>query len=294
MGRKKKTFFEESLANNQIAYYKYMNLLIELCVGSWQWVDFPDSIDSRYVETCLMREGIAIYFNDEVMGNLCLNATYAGNFDVYGYPVLRRAYSNYNGYQAYLNPQNSVIVFNNNTRTNSLSMLMNYAKRLYTYDRIMDINVNAQKTPVALTASESQRLTALNAYKEYDGNAPVILLNENFNPNTFGSIKTDAPFTADKIYALKVQIWNEALAYLGIRNVNQTKRERLVTAEAEHSNIDAEYMRWVKQACRDVAVEKINKMFGTSGRVEFIGDQVLKKMVEERGIDEMMGGDVIE
>ena len=43
-----------------------------------------------------------------------------------------------------------------------------FSKRLYNIDRAIDVNANAQKTPVLLKADEMQRLTVLNAYKEWD------------------------------------------------------------------------------------------------------------------------------
>ena len=42
----------------------------------------------------------------------------------------------------------------------------------------MDVNIQAQKTPILILAEESQRLTMQNAYMQYDGNEPFIFGNK--------------------------------------------------------------------------------------------------------------------
>lgn len=257
------------------SYHRYFNILCDLAMGVWKWHNLPMSVDQRAIEYTLLKNGCAVYFNDEVMGNLCLPMSQGGNFDVYGYPVIRRAYSNYNNYQAFLNKDNSVIIWNNNMRTNTMYAIHQYASRLYEYDRIIDINIKVQKTPLLIKCSESQRLTLINLYKEYDGNSPAIFADKALDIGTLSSLKTDAPYVADRIYYIKQQIWNEALTYLGIRNVNESKRERMVTSEAILGNMDAVYNQSTKLACRQWAVDQINAMFGTHISVEFIGNQVI-------------------
>lgn len=115
-----------------------------------------------------------------------------------------------------------------------------FARRLYNLDRIIDINANAQKTPVLVQASEKQRLVLLNVYKEFDGNAPVIFGDKNLDINGLKVFSTNAPYNCDKLYQLKTQVWNEALTYLGISNVNIQKKERLITPAASYNlNIDS-------------------------------------------------------
>ena len=97
---------------------------------------------------------------------------------------------------------------------------------------------------------------------KYDGNSPVIFGDKQLKPDTIKSINTQAPFLADKLYAMKTQIWNEALTYLGISNVNIQKRERLLNDEV-HRNMGATISsRYSRLQARRQACEKINKMFG--------------------------------
>ena len=76
-------------------------------------------------------------------------------------------------------------------------------------------------------------------------------------------LKTDAPYIADKIYMLKNQIWNEALTYLGISNVNIQKKERMIGDEVMRNLGGVIASRYSRLESRRTACEKINKMFGT-------------------------------
>ena len=113
----------------------------------------------------------------------------------------------------------------------------------------------------------------LNLYKEYDGNAPVILADKTLDiGNVIKSVKTDAPLVADKIYTLKTQLWNEALTALGISNVSFQKKERLISDEVTRSMGGTIASRWSRLEARQKAADEINKMFGLNIEVSFRED----------------------
>ena len=271
MGRRKSYFDESAILNNR-TYVQYVNRLTELAISMFEWKGLPESVDSRYIELHLFSNGCMVYFDDEVMGNLCLDCAYNGQLDVYGYPVLRRAYSSYNGYNRLLKDSNSVIIWNNLLHIPSEADIRAYARRLWMLDRIIDVNTNAQKTPVLVQGNEKQRLSLLNLYKEYDGNAPVIFGDSSLNTDGLKSISTGAPYVADRIYELKNQIWNEALTYLGISNINIQKKERLITDEVTRNQGGTVASRYSRLEARRQAVERINAMFGTSIEVSYRED----------------------
>nr|DAL18299.1 MAG TPA_asm: upper collar protein [Caudoviricetes sp.] len=267
---KRKTYFEESLTRNVKTYQQYLNLLIELSISSFEWKNLPETIDSRYIEMELFTSGALVYFNDEVIGNLCLNCITNGQLNVYGYPISRRAYSRYNQYQKILDDKNSVIIWNNYMHTNSQTNIDGFARRLSNIDRIIDVNVNAQKTPILVQGNDKQRLSLINLYKEYDGNTPVIFGDKTLDLNALKCLSTQAPYVADKLYELKTKIWNEALTYLGITNVTYQKKERMVTDEVMRSQGGTIANRMSRLNSRREAVEHINAMFGTDIEVNFI------------------------
>lgn len=266
---KRKNLFNESLILNKHTYTQYLNWLTELAISMFKWKNLPETVDARYIEMQLFLSGAMVYFNDEVIGDLCLNCLSQGRMDVYGYPIIRRAYSAYNNYQRLLKPNNSVIIYNNYMRTNSVLDVQMYARRLYNIDRIIDVNVNAQKTPVIVRATEKQRMTMMQLYMQYDGNEPFIFGDKDLDLNSLAVLKTDAPYVADKLYALKTEIWNEALTHLGISNVNINKKERLITNEVSRTQGGTIASRYSRLDSRQEAAEKINKMFGHDIKVDY-------------------------
>lgn len=277
MGRRRKTNFEESLFANMRTYGQYMAILKQIAISMFDWKNLPDSVDERYLEIALFYNGAGVYFNDEVMGNLALNMIFSGEFSVYGEPVSRRAFSRYNQYQKILDKNDSVIIWNNLDRTPTFPIIDMFARRLYNIDRAIDVNVNAQKTPTLIRCDEKQRLTLVNAYKEMDGNSPVIYADKSFDPSSITTLKTDAPYVADKLYELKSNLWNEALTYLGIPNANVMKRERLIKDEVLRSLGGTMANRYSRLQARQEAVKKINRMFGTNIEVG------IKEEIEDMG-----------
>lgn len=269
--RRKKTFFGESAWNNNTAYSHYIQRLIELAISMFEYKNLPDTVDERYLELTLFSDGVAVFFEDEVLGYLALQTVNRGNFDVYRYPKNRRAFS-VSGYQKELTDKDSVLIYNNYLHTNTYPLVEYYAKRLWNIDRIIDVNVNAQKTPVLITCSDTQRLSMLNLYQQYDGNAPVIFGTSDLNVKDLKVLKTDAPYVAQQLYELRTQIWNEALTYLGITNVNIQKKERLVSDEVVRSTGGVIASRYSRLESRRQAVEKINEMFGLEIEVNYRDD----------------------
>ena len=271
IGRRRKTEFAESALRNRIAHDQYLERLTELAIAMFDWQNLPDTVDPRYMELALFSEGMSVFFEDDEMGLLCLKCMPDAPLNVYEIPMGRTAYA-VNGYQKRLNDENSVIIYNNMLHTNSVTMVEMFATRLAELDRIIEVNVRAQKTPVLVQGSETQRLTLKNVYKEYDGNAPVIYGDKNLDINSLKVLKTDAPYIADRLYQLKTQIWNEALTYLGISNMNIQKKERLISDEAIRSQGGTIASRYSRLESRREAVDKINAMFGLDIKVDFRED----------------------
>ena len=278
--RRKKTFFEESARLNNRAYAYYITRFSELALSVFKWENLPDTVDERFLELTLYTDGQAVFFRDEVLGELCLQCAVNGPFDVYRVPIRRRAYA-VNGYQKELTNKDSVIIWNNKLHTNTEPDMRVFARRLWDLDRTIEVNARAQKTPVFVQGPEEQRLTLLNLYKEYDGNAPVICGDKNLNLEGFKSISTQAPFVGNDLYQLKTQIWNEALTYLGISNLTIQKKERVNTDEVTRSMGGTLASRNARLEARKKAAEEINKMFDLDISVHFKEDLDTDEAPEE-------------
>lgn len=289
MGIKRKNAeqFDLSLISNEFSYMIYYDRLKELAMSMFEWVNLPDTCDERFLELALFETGKAVFFKDDGdLGYLALRCAASGRFNVYNVPMVRRAYAS-NGYNMPLNDKNSVIIYNNYLRTSCAPDVRFFAMKLWNIDRAIDVNANAQKTPVLIHSTEQQQLTLQNAYQQYAGNQPFIFADKTLDLQNFSVLKTDAPYVADKLYQLKTQTWNEALTYLGISNLNIQKKERLVTDEVVRNQGGTIASRYTRLEMRRQCVEQINKMFGLDIEVRYRQD--FREVDSETMIDDETG-----
>ena len=269
MGRRRKDReFWESADLNNAAYIQYYDRLTELSISMFEWRNLPDTVDPRFLELTLFANGMAVFFKDED-DYLALQCAISGPLDVYRIPTKRRAYA-VNGFNRELDNKNSVIIYNNMLHKNSMLDVRMFARELYNLDRAISVNANAQKTPILIRCTENERLSLENLYMDFDGNKPIIYGDKQLNPNSLTVLKTDAPYVADKLYTLKTQ--NEALTYLGISNVNITKRERLITDEVTRNQGGTIASRYSRLESRRQACKQINEMFGLDIQCDYRED----------------------
>lgn len=283
MGRKNKTYWgnkndKRQLEGNVNSFIKYRDQLMELGMSMIAW-DFSklgkeerQFLTQRQIEWHEYYKGATVFFKDEELGSyLCLPVMLSGPFDLDDIPKKRVAYAK-NGYRKELNESNSVVIYNNYLRKPSCYTVNHYAGMLSDLEESIIVNCKAQKTPVAIVCEENERLSMVNLYEQYDGNYPFIFGQKNLNLGNIKSISTGAPFVADKMYQIKMQIWNEALTHLGISNISYQKKERLVSDEVIRNMGGTIASRYSRLEVRRDAVEKIKDMFGIQIEVDFRED----------------------
>lgn len=263
--------FYETLRDNKLDYMLYYNRLYELAISMFEWVNLPEEIDERFLEMTLFADGQSIFFYEEGIGYCALQVAAGGKLDLYRIPVVRNAYAS-NGFRRELNKDNSVLIWNNMLHTNSMLPIIDFSQKLWDLDRATIVNAKAQKTPVLIACDEKQRLTMKNVYMKYDGNEPVIYGYKGIDKDAMQVLRTDAPFVAGDLYQLKMQIWNEALTYLGISNNNTQKKERMITDEVVRNMGGTIASRYSRLSPRKKACKLINKMFGLNIDVRFRED----------------------
>lgn len=261
MGKKK---IRHNKIVNWSTFNHYYNLIELMYINRYEWENLPDSVDMRYLELGLFRKGRMLYFNDEVLGDLCLEMSGDGDISVYREPKKRYAYSaGSGGYTVHRNMNNSVIIYDNFLRKNNINSVIFFAQRLAEITRTADVNIHVQKTPYIICCDEAQKLTMQNMLNDVEENTERVFGYKGLDVNAINVLKLDAPFIADKLSIEKMKVWNECLTWMGINNSNTEKRERMVTAEANSNTECIDFMMQVGLNARLEAVRKINKMFGT-------------------------------
>ena len=161
---------QNKLMNNE-TFMMWQLRLYELAMSVFEWVNLPSGINSRQIEWWLLRDGVAVFLQDEALaedplqrspeGYAIMQVLLQGGYDIYNLPVNRVAYA-VEGWNIPLTSQNSVLIFNNNFRYPTWMVLNLYAMRLAEIDRTIDTNVIGQKMPKFVKCNEPQRLTFKN------------------------------------------------------------------------------------------------------------------------------------
>lgn len=266
------------LVDNVNSFIKYRDQLMELGMTMIGW-DFSkidkakrQFLNQRQIEYHEYFKGATIFFEDKELGAyLCLPVILGGKFDFDDVPKKRIAYAK-NGYRKELDETNSVVIYNNYLRKPSCYTVNHYANRLADLENAIDVNCKAQKTPVAVICDENERLSMEQTYRQYEGNYPFIFGEKDLNLKNIRAISTGAPFVADKMYQIKMQIWNEALTHLGISNISYQKKERLVSDEVIRNMGGTIASRYSRLEVRRDAVERIKDMFNIDISVDFRED----------------------
>lgn len=255
-------------AMNEDTFLDYFYKLENIAISMFEWGNIPATVDERFLEKTLIERGVAVWFEDEIIGHLALNVTWSGPLNVYNIPIKRKAYAT-NGYNRYLTAEDSVLIYNNFMHTPLLNMIILYSQRLAEIERAIDVNVKAQKTPIAISAEESQVLTMKTLYRQYDGNEPVIFGTKGIDLKEIQVINPEAPFVADRLNFLKRQYWNEAIGFFGVENTGFEKKEQVQRQEILSSLGGVMASRYVMLNARRQAAEQINKKFGLDLKVNF-------------------------
>lgn len=273
---KKRTQSMRELHDNLATYGYYEKVFEGLAISNFKWQNMPIEIDTRYMELKLYRDGhVCFAYDDIVQQYICLPCTLE-SLDIYGNPLRVKAYG-LNGYQReFTNHKDCVVIYNNTLKTNSVDTSLFFASKLTDIDRTIDTNIFVQKTPAVIRTDENKLLSVNQIIAKYENNEDILKLesgSNGFTNDTFGVFNFNAPFIADKLYELKVKVYNEALTYLGISNVSYQKKERLISDEVTRQQGGIVANRNTRLTPRETAAKEINNLFGLDISVEY--DEVI-------------------
>ena len=269
-------FIDSSLLNTE-TYLNYLERLKQVAISQFEWLNLPSSMNAQFLERCLYEFGKASLLKTKDYGFINAKAVGSSDLNIYMLPSSINCFSTdslnedrklYNGF---LDEKTSeydycVLVKNNQDMIPTEPTLRLFAWRLYEAERTCDTNIKAQKTPVLIVGDESLKLAMKNLFEKYEGNEPVVYADKKqLGTDTLRALKTDAPFIADKVMEYKKEIWNEALTFLGINNINVEKRERLVKEEANANNELVNLNLQNRLLVRKEACKQFNELFNLTG-----------------------------
>lgn len=283
MGKKVPTDTELAMFLNNATAVDYYDRLMMLATSIFTWKGLDDIAGfgaSRFLEQSLFRFGKAAFFKDDELGYLITNVNPAGKLNNYYLPVRVECFAP--GYTKQYSFDDVVYIMNNELMKPTSSTIALFSNRLYNVERTMDVNLNAQKTPILIEGDTNVQLTLKNLYMEYNGNVPVIYGKKNYDlANALNVLKTDSPYVVDKLEIHKHELWNDCLTFLGINNMNTDKKERLIVSEAESNDDLINYYLNCFYKTRKQACDLINEKYGLSIEIE-LNKEVIKLLEENK------------
>lgn len=257
-----------SQLSNFLTYQMYLRQLLTLAENVFEFDGLPEFIDVSYLNKQLLRKGSVAFFKDEVMGLLALPYNNIGTLDVYGRPKTIQVIAR-NGYTRTLKQGEFVIMYDNNGRYPLLMDIYQNAERIALCKRVIDINISQQRTPrIWLTNSDKKR-SVEDLVNDIDGNVERVLAYDNINLDDLQAVCEPAPFVADKIDIHLEKEWAEFFRLIGVANLVEQKKERLIQDEMTASLGGTIASRYSRFEPRKRAIEEINKKFGTDIKVRY-------------------------
>lgn len=258
-------------------YHMYWRVLTELSLNRFKWFGLPDSVDERYLELSLMRQGGVLFFKHQDQDPIINNGDIIPRFDPvflvqqftghgvpnhYDNPTTFRVQST-GGIRGTYTAKQAVPIWGNYMRTPDMDIINVYADRLTELDTTIDVNTVNMRYPRVLVMSEEARLTMENINQQMIDGIPVIKVTPGYEDSLVGATLDMGSHheTIPGLLAAKGKMWNDALMMLGVPTVNQDKKERMITGEAETGKDQAEVIRNIALNSRKQGAEQINTLF---------------------------------
>ena len=261
MGRSHGLYWQSADLNERIYWY-YVNMISQMALERFRWLNLPATCDERYLEWCLLYEGIAtIAFPRKMRGTFySTKAVTSGPINLYDVPTKWRSFGN-NGWSFFCDNSNGVLVYDNVSRYPLIEGINIYAHEL-THIRIAKrMNRNHQKVPFILTGPQEKYQDMVNIYKQVDGGEMAVIATDGYSAINIDAIKTDVPFIGEELDQDEVNVWNRIYNMLGIENAPY-KQERQTEDEIRAQKSPSTLVRMASLEERRKAANKLNERFG--------------------------------
>ena len=257
-------------------YYKM------LALNMFTWENLPETMDSRYIENALYEHGLCLVNDDKDLGLISVPCSFGANMNINGESteVITSGY-NYVKTIKYINNDNCVLIRNNDLAKPTRDYIANYAERMLEVEMCIRANINQQKFPWFINATEKTKKSLQLIFDKVENFEPFILANREIMGEAPLEVLTmSTPYVADKLNAYKYELEREILSFLSLNN-NFEKKERLLTDEVNSNNDFIHTNAMLMYKARLQACEQINKKSGLNVRVLPNKEMISKYYVDE-------------
>ena len=270
-----------SQLTNMKTYLMYREEMLTLAENVFEFKNLPEFIDVSYLNKTLLRNGSIAFFMDEILGLIALPYDVIGNFDIYGRPLEIMARAANGTYYKKLKRDEFVIMYDNNGRYPIFLDICQMAERIALSKRTIDVNIVQQRTPRIWKTSQDKKKTLQDMLANIDGMEENVSTYESIDIDDMNAVLAPAPFVADKIDLHLDKEWAEFYRLIGVANLIEQKKERMIKDEMSASQGGTIASRFSRFEPRKRAIDEINKKFGTNIEVSYYDEEPTTEKVKE-------------
>lgn len=278
---------KKKMINTQISNFKTYNMyfrqMLTLAENVFEFKNLPEFIDVSYLNKQLLRKGSVAFFEEDGLGLIALPYDVVGNLDVYGRPNRIEVHGD-NSFHRTLNRDEYVIMYDNNGRYPLYLDICQMAERISLCVRTEDVNILHQRTPRVWKTSKDKELSLKNAINEIDSMQENVIAYESLDIEDANVILAPAPYVTDKIDAHVKELWAEFFRLIGVANLQEQKRERVIVDEMVASQGGTIASRFSRFEPRKEAIEKINKKFNADIQVQYYDGEPTSEKKENEDV----------
>ena len=216
-----------------------------------------------------------------ILGLIALPYDVIGNFDIYGRPIEIMARAANGTYYKKLTRDEFVIMYDNNGKYPIFLDICQMAERIALSKRTIDVNIVQQRTPRIWKTSQDKKRTLSDMLANIDGMEENIATYESIDIDDMNVVLAPAPFVADKIDLHLDKEWAEFYRLIGVANLVEQKKERMIRDEMSASQGGTIASRFSRFEPRKRAIDEINNKFGTNIEVSYYDGEPTTEEVEE-------------
>lgn len=254
--------YVQSIDLNERLYMYYRNLITQMAMSRYRWINLPKTCDERYLELQLLLNGMAtIAFPKKMRGTfMSLQVCGNGRPNMYDIPSQWEALGQ-NGTRFNCDNTNGVIVYDNATRYPLMEGIDLYARELAQIRLVKRTNRFHQQMPFILKGDQTKRQDMVNLFRNVADGEPAILVTSGVEQMEYEVLTTGVEYKEHEIAEDELFVWNQVFMMLGSPNL-PFKAERQTEDEISAQERPATLVSLNSLNERRKAADKLTERFG--------------------------------
>lgn len=272
----------QAASKNNRAYLLFMQRFMNYYMNRFEYEGIPDESkdvtfrNNNFERWLFFTTAVAI-FEDKQLGVQVLPVSgWSGKRDIGGFPKSWEVNAG-NGYHKELSHEDSVLMFNDRAFSIPFLHILYELSFMVDIDNTHRQNIRALRQPFILELTEDEKKSGEAFIRQFDGFDDVIKIRKRVvekavrqgaTQDVMHAFNSGVTAMGDELNKDFVSFENRIFTYLGLNNVTFEKKERMLTGELSQNDqvIQSNFTNALE--CRRSALERANKLFGTSMSVK--------------------------